>query len=147
MRTDGCKLDEGEEVGSELVVAGSNASEILQLVEEALDAVPLSVERLLPAVLAFTIGAVGNVGDAALSTDAGTHAVGVIAFVGKDDCARFKPVEQGLGRSDVVVVARRNQQLDRPALGVDTRVDFRRETAPAPTDTTNSTLFLTPEAC
>ena len=82
-----------------------------------------------------------------MSTDAGTHTVGVVALVGKDDGARLEPVEQGLGRSDVVIVAWRDQQLDRPALGVDARVDFRREPAPASTDTTNSTLFFTPEAC
>ena len=82
-----------------------------------------------------------------MTADAGPHAVGVIAFVGEDDCARLEPVEQRLGRSDVVIVARRDQQFDRPALGVDARVDFRREPSPASTDTTNSTLFLTPEAC
>jgi hypothetical protein len=82
-----------------------------------------------------------------LSTDARTHAFGVITLVGQNDGARLKPVEQGLGRSDVVVVAGRDQQFDRPALGVDTRMDFRREPAPASTDTANSTLFLTPEAC
>ena len=140
-------MDEGEEVGTEFVVAGADASEILQFVEEALDAVPLAVKRLLPAVLAFASGAVRNVGDGALSTDAGAHAVGVIALVGEDDGARFEPFEQGLGCSDVVVVARRDQQLDRPALGVDTRVDLRREPASTVADTTKSTLFLTPEAC
>jgi hypothetical protein len=140
-------MDEGEEVGSELVVSGANASEILQFVEEALDAVPLSVERFLPAVFRFAIGAVRNIGNGTLSPDAGPHAVGVIALVGQDDGARFEPVEQSLGRSDVVIVAWRDQQLDRPALGVDARVDFRREPASASTDTTNSTLFLTPEAC
>ena len=82
-----------------------------------------------------------------MSTDAGTHAVGVIAFVGKDNGARLEPFEQGLGRRDVAVVTRRDQQFYRAALGVDTRVDFRREPAAASTDTTNSTLFLTPEAC
>lgn len=82
-----------------------------------------------------------------MSTDAGTHAVGVIALVGKDDGARLEPFEQGFGRSDVVIVARRDEQLYRAALGVDTRVDFRREPAAASAHTANSTLFLTPEAC
>lgn len=82
-----------------------------------------------------------------MSTDAGAHAVGIITLVGKDDRAWFEPFEQCLGRSDVVIVARRDEQLYRAALGVDTRVDFRREPASAVADTTNSTLFLTPEAC
>lgn len=82
-----------------------------------------------------------------MSTDAGTHAVGVVTLVGKNDGARLEPVEQRLGSSDVVVVARRNQQFDRPAFAVDAGVDLRREPASASTDTTNSTLFFTPEAC
>lgn len=82
-----------------------------------------------------------------MNTNAGANAVGVIALVGKDDGARLEPIEQRLGRGDVVIVARRNQQLDRPALTVDAGVDLRREPAPASTDTTNSTLFFTPEAC
>jgi hypothetical protein len=82
-----------------------------------------------------------------LITNAGSHAVGVVTLVRNDDGARLEPVEQSLGARDVVVVARRDQDADRPALRVDSRVDFRREPAPASTDTTNSTLFLTPEAC
>lgn len=82
-----------------------------------------------------------------MSPDAGTNAVGVIALAGKDDGVRLEPVEQRFRRCDVVIAARRNQEFDRPALGVDTRMDLRREPAPASTDTTNSTLFLTPEAC
>jgi hypothetical protein len=39
-------LDHGEEVGGELVVAGSDAAEVLQLREEALDQIPLPVEAL-----------------------------------------------------------------------------------------------------
>lgn len=140
-------MDEGEEVGAELVVAGAYAAEVLQLVEEALNAVPLAIERLLPAVLSDAVGTVGNVGNGAVSADAGTDSVGVIALVSKDDRARCESFEQGFGRSDVVVVAWRDQQLYRAALGVDARVDFRREPTSAVTDTTNSTLFLTPEAC
>jgi hypothetical protein len=48
-------LDEGEEVGSELVVAGADASEVLQLVEEAFDAIAFAIQRLLPAILGRAI--------------------------------------------------------------------------------------------
>lgn len=80
-------------------------------------------------------------------TDEGSDAVGIVALVGNDYGPWLEPVEQRFGCGDVVVVARRDQQLDRPALGIDTRVDLRREPASASTDTTNSTLFFTPEAC
>ena len=121
--------------------------ELLQLVEEALDEIALAVDRLFPAVFLLAIGPVRDVGDCALLADAGAHAVGVVAFVRDDGRAGFKPLEQSFGRRDVVVVAGRDQEADRPAFGIDARVDFRREPAPASTDTTNSTLFFTPEAC
>ena len=82
-----------------------------------------------------------------MSTDAGANAVGIVALVGDDDGARREPFQQRLGARDVVVVARRDQEPDRPAFAVDARVDLGREPAPASTDTTNSTLFFTPEAC
>jgi hypothetical protein len=82
-----------------------------------------------------------------LITDTGAHAVGVVALVGNDDGTRLEPVEQGRGAGYVVIVARRDQEPDRPAFGIDARVDLRGEAAPASTDTTNATLFLTPEAC
>ena len=80
-------------------------------------------------------------------TNAGSYAVGVIALVRDDDRARLEPVEQRPGARDVVIVSRRDQEADRPAFAVDTRVDLCREPAPASADTTNSTLFFTPEAC
>ena len=82
-----------------------------------------------------------------MSTDAGSNTVGIVAFVGDDDSARLEPLKQRLGARDVVVVARRDQEADRPAFAVNARVDLGREPAPASTDTTNSTLFFTPEAC
>jgi hypothetical protein len=39
-------MDHGEEVGGELVVAGSDAAEVRQFREEALDQVALAVEGL-----------------------------------------------------------------------------------------------------
>ena len=78
--------------------------------------------------------------------DAGFTAVPAL-LDGDDDGARLDPLEQCLGGGHVMVVSRRNQQPDRPAFRIDACVDFRREAAAASTDTTNSTLFLTPEAC
>ena len=121
--------------------------ELLQLVEEALDEIALAVDGLLPTVFPLSIGLVGNVGNGALIANADAHAVGIVSLVRDHDGAGFEPVEQGFCGRDVVVVARRDQEADRPALAVDARVDFRREPAPASTDTTNSTLFFTPEAC
>jgi len=68
----------------------------------------------------------------ALLAHAGAHAVDVLALVFRDHgCAGLEPTEQSLGARDVVVVAGRDQEVDRPALAIDARVDFRREPAPS----------------
>jgi hypothetical protein len=53
-------LDEGEEGGAELFVAGGDAPELL--VEEALDQVALSIELFVPAIAPPAVGLVGDVG-------------------------------------------------------------------------------------
>jgi hypothetical protein len=82
-----------------------------------------------------------------MATNARTDSVGAVAFVGGDDRPFLDSFNQRLGVRDVVVVARRDQELDRAALRVDACVDFRREPAPAAAYTTISTLSWGPEAC
>jgi hypothetical protein len=101
----------------------------------------------LPSELLLPVGAVRDIGDSALVTDTGAHAVGVVALVGNHHCAPIEAFEQGRGAGYVVIVAGRDQEADRAAFCVDARVDLRGEAASASTHTTNSTLFLTPEAC
>jgi len=79
--------------------------------------------------------------------DAGTDTIGVVALVGNDDGTMLDAFEQRLGMRHVVIVAGRDQELDRAALRIDARVDFRREAAAASPHTTISTFFSTPEAC
>jgi hypothetical protein len=143
----GGKLDEGEEGCPELVVAGGDAPELLQLVEEALDLVAVAVERLAPAEALLAVRCVGNIRDGALRSDQRPNAVGVVALVGDDDGTPLETLEQRLRAGGVVVLSRRDQQPDRPALRVDPRVDLRGEASATSPNTTNSTLFFTPEAC
>ena len=109
--------------------------------------VALAVDSLLPPELLLSVGAVGNVGDRALVTNAGANTIGIVALVGNDDGAFLEPVEKRGGADDVVVVAGRDQEPDWAPFRIDPRVDLRGESASASTHTTNSTLFLTPEAC
>lgn len=140
-------MEESEERGAELVVAGGDAPELLQLVEEALDVVALAVDGLLPPEFRFPVGFVGNVGDRTMLADARANTIRIVALVGDDDRARLDALEQGLGGGHVVVVAGRDQEADRAALRVNARVDFRREPAAASAHTTISTFFSGPEAC
>src|SRR5262245_1995843 len=63
------ELDHGEEVGGELVVAGSDAAEVLQLREEALDQVALAVEALAEAGFPAPVALGRDVGRGALVLD------------------------------------------------------------------------------
>jgi len=81
-------MHESEERRAERVAAGGDAAEVLQLVEEAFDEIALSVDGFLPAVALLPIGFVGNIGDGALSPNAQTNAVCVVALVGDDILGR-----------------------------------------------------------
>jgi len=76
------ELDHGEEVGGELVVAGGDPAEVLQLGEEALDEVALAVEALAEAWLPAPVALRRDVGCGALFLDQLADAVGVIGLVG-----------------------------------------------------------------
>ena len=120
---------------------------MLELVEEAFDVVSLAIDRFRPAVSLVAVGFIGNVGDRALVTDEGADTIGVVALVGDDDGALLETLEQSLCRGQIVIVARRDQEADRAPFRIDAGVDLRGEAAAASTNTPNSTLFFTPEAC
>ena len=62
-------MDHGEEVSGELVVAGGDAAEVLQLGEEPLDQVALAVEPLAEARLPLSVVFERDVGRCALLLD------------------------------------------------------------------------------
>ena len=109
--------------------------------------VALAIDDLLPSVLLLAVGAVGNIGNGPLSPDMRANAIRIVALVSNDDGTLFNALEQRFGTTDVMDLARRDQEAERAPLRVDPCVDFRCEASPASADTTISTLFLTPEAC
>ena len=140
-------MDEGKERGSELVVSGCDAPELLQLVEEPLDQVSLAIELLAERIEHFSIGFIGDIGRRALGPDLGADPIGVVALVGKNDGSASDVLQQ-IGRaSRVVILSRRDQEAERAAFFVDERVDFRGEPASATTHATISTPFFAPAAC
>jgi len=140
-------LDESQEGGAKLVVAGGDATELFELVEEAFDVIALAVESLRPTEALLAPDHVWDVGDGASCFDMGPQPIGIISFVGDDDGVPAETGQKRLGAGQIVGLAGGDQDLDRPALVVDARVDFRREPSAASPHTTISTLFLTPEAC
>ena len=71
----------------ELVVADGDAAELFKLVEETLDVIAFTIERLGPSEAFLTSDHVGNVGDGTARLDVAAQAVGVVGLVRDDDCA------------------------------------------------------------
>jgi len=109
--------------------------------------VAFTVECLGPAETLFAPDHIGNVGNGAASLDVNAQAIGIVRLVGDDDGATGESSQERFGAGQVMCLSRRNQKLERSALAVDPRVDFRGEPAAASPHTAISTLFLTPEAC
>ena len=76
-----------------------------------------------------------------------SESVGVVSLVGDDNGTSFEVGQEHVGTRQIVGLAGRYQDLDRPALPVDAGVHLGREPAATASHTTISTLFLTPEAC
>jgi hypothetical protein len=89
----------------------------------------------------------GNVGDCATSLDVSSQAVGIVGLSAINDCASGERDQQRFSACQIMRLSGRNQQLERPALAVDARVDNRSEPATASPHAAISTLFLTSEAC
>ena len=130
-----------------LVVTGSDATELLELVEEAFDVVALAIKGFGPAEVLLAPDHVWNVGDGAARLDKGPQTIGVVGLVGYNNGVLAEVGQKRFGAGQIVGLARCDQDLDRPALVVDARMDFGREPSAASPQTTISTLFLTPEAC
>lgn len=96
-QADAGELDHGEERGAELVVAGGDATELLELVEEAFNVVALAIDSFGPAEALFAPDHVGNVGDGAARFDVSPQAIGIISLVGDNDCVLAEVGQKGGG--------------------------------------------------
>ncbi len=120
---------------------------MLELAEEALDQVALSVEPIAEARLPFAVGFGWDVGRGALLLDQRADAIGVISFVGENDGAGTKVVEQPIGDLAVMRLACGQAEPDREALRIDDSVDLGREPASAATETMIRTPLFAVAAC
>jgi hypothetical protein len=105
------EFDGGEEVGGILVVAGGDATELFDLVEEPFDEVALPVqpagkdEPSLPARR--------NVGKHPLFGRLRPDGCSVVALVGEQDAAVRHRLDQNLGLDAVVDLAKRGKSVSR----------------------------------
>jgi hypothetical protein len=141
------ELDHVEEVGGELVVAGSDAAEVLQLREEALDQVALAVETLAEAGFPAPVALARDVGRGALVLDQLADAIGVVGLIRQHDGSRDEMVEQCVGDLPVMRLACCQCKPDREPSRVDDDVDLGREPAPGATGTMIYTPLFAVAAC
>ena len=127
-------MDEAEEAGGGVVVAGSNAAAVLQSVDAALNAITQGVDRSLDAVLNTPVALCWDLRLPATVADIPSDGIAVVAAVGEQD-ARVAVAfiyQLGIGRA-VVRLARRQRQADRQAISVGAQMDLgRKATARAP---------------
>ena len=129
-----------------LVEASGNGTKVLELVEEALDAIAQSVDRRAEGrrVEAMIEGA--DVGVGALIGDLGSQRVGIVAAVGQQHAILTERAEHVLGTLAVVGLA--FGQLDgyRQSVRVDERVDLGRKPAAGTAHATAEAAFFSPLA-
>ncbi len=120
------EFDEAEEVGGELVVAGSDAAPLFEAGEEALDAPALPVGDAVIAVLIRAVAAGRDDRLAALFVDQVVEAVGIIGAVGEHLACR-QSADQVAGRCHVVLLTRPEHEAHRQAERIDYGMDLGAE--------------------
>lgn len=140
-------MDHGEEVGGELVVAGGDAAEVLQLGEEPFDQVALSVEPFAEARFPAPVALRRDVGRGTLVLDQVADAIGIVGLVRQHDGARAETIEQLIGDLPVVRLPCGQPEPDRESLRVDDDVDLGCKPASAATETMICTPIFAVAAC
>ena len=135
-----------EEVGSEFIVAGGEATAVLQAAEPALDGVAALVEGVAEAALPTTVAFRRDVGDRALILDQISDADAVVGAVGMDDATPGQGCKQMLGSPAVRRLPRRQQEGERSALPFGDSMGLGVAAAPADADRLNVRAPFSPAA-
>jgi len=139
--------DGGEEVACEFVVSRGDATEVFELVKEALDEIALFVERRIDGTLEAAVALGRDVWARAVSDEGVEDGASVVAAIG-DRVARWREAgDQGWQAGFVGGLAGREQQPERQTPGIDHSVDLGAQSS---TRTANGVIrapFLPPAAC
>jgi hypothetical protein len=125
----GDELDDGEVVGVVLFESGSDGSEMLNLVEEALDEVSVPIEEGAEGRDVDAVGHGFDVRPSAALGQAFAQRVAVIGAVGEQDLADLKAGQHVAGAFAVVGLAFGKLERDRIAVCIDESVDLGGQSA------------------
>lgn len=124
------------------VVAGCDASPVLELGEQVLDLVALAIERPIVVVWDFAASARGDARFDASCSEFGSEPCTVVAAIGDEMGGWRKGVEHETGTLVVAHLAFRQEQDDRPAVTVADGVELGVQPALGSPDTTGNIPFL-----
>jgi hypothetical protein len=128
-------LNHGEEFFGQLVRAGSDAAEVLQLGGGRLDKVPFAVQSYAEVWFRPPVGLGRDIGERSFLTERCPDAIGILGLVSEHDGYGTHIVEQAVSRLPVVALPSGQAQPDRETSPIDARVDFGREPASGTTET------------
>lgn len=119
---------EAHEVSQQFVIAGCDAPEVLEFVEESLNGVAILIKLLVVVVLVVSVGHGRNDRCCARVENGVVEIVGVITTVG-DDIVAGDVIDQFERAFDIGLLARTGDETDRIAQGIGGGMDFRAQAA------------------
>lgn len=133
-------MDHGEVVGGTLFVAGGDAAELLEAVDQALDEVAPPISRVVEVGLAALVAFAGDNRPDVPATQASAGGWAAVALVAGNSSrpqagsapsrtADRTPIQQCLERDLLVSLAAGQHSRDRSAFALSTEVQLRREPA------------------
>ena len=132
------KCDSIEERSGQLVVAGGNTAKVLEAADGRLDPPALLVASAIVADRLLPIASAGDDWPGAGLTQLLAEGVGIVGTVGDQVVERSDLRHEVVGRTDVGLLARAEQQPDRPADDVHGDVNLR---APPTSGYANRLIF------
>lgn len=137
----------GQEVSGEFVESGGDASEVLELVEEALDEVALPVEIAIDRSLDLDVALGRDMGLPTSGADQVDQRSRVVPAICDEGSGRRQGLDQARCHGLVGGLAGREQQSDRQSLFVDNGVDLGAQSSTRTANGVIRTPFLPPAAC
>ena len=133
----------GKVISGEFVIPGCNAPPILDAAEVVLDLVPPPVNSLRTIGFLGSGAAAGDDRQSPFILDLLAYPLTVVSLVGRDGERRVCRAQNLFDDLAVMDLATRHDEVQRAALAIDDRVDFRASSAPADAD---RLIFLPPFA-
>ena len=129
------------------MVAGGESAVLLELVEEALDEIALSIQGEVGLARLFSVGLGRNDGRDVAFYKRLDQRVAVIAFVSQE-CLGIDLIEQRFGLTDIGRLARRERQRNWVTERIDNGVDLGRQAATGSSDgLVRAVFFWAPALC